>query len=1402
MAVFYAWLVAVAWLTSPASSHPAENPASIKHDYTTATSEDPLSTLPYIPPSYTPKPTEFTESFTTLKSTTTLRNDLQPKSHKDRNNLSLQDFERVVTREQSQPAIEKAISSLTNHANSTKRLDENKVFTVENDRLSGADSYKEHQQKEDASSHGISDNASKSSKISRFNLEDPRFQELIIKDQISKPSITSQPKFTREILNQTQIDEINSVKKLNEAVSQRIPKESRQESATTILDSSPPKESKLKLKRGTQSYPTFSQISPQARGESRSFFLPNTEDAAGERHFQTNPTDNQQPSQDLYGHETIQGRSTPFDFAYHVEDQHSGAQYGHNSNSDGTVTTGEYRVLLPDGRTQIVTYIADPHEGFNAKVRFEGEVQPYEPLVDDPPVYRTNTASLERDQRPQKFAQNKFVNARGTSFESERFFNELDPLQNTYRPPAFSAPFGQAFGAANLHSPQQSGKPKPLFGHFDSNDRRQSHVRTETRQTAYQPPEPQLDYQQPGVQQNFQQPDDHQVSQNHEIPLNYQQPNVQQGSQTIEIPLEYQQPNDHQVSQPPVISLNNQQPGSQNIYQQNEIQQIYQQPKIPQRHRQPQIQPDFTLPQIQHTNQKPNTVQGSKQSAIHRNNKQSSSVQGSLQPDIQQSHQPSANPYGTKQPKIKYPKPEVQQSYQKPDVQQGYQQPDLQSYQQDEIQNSYQQPRIQQSYQQPELQQTYQQPEIQSGNQQPEVQQGYQQPEISQDYHQPNIQQDFQHPDVQQGYNEPEIQEGYHQPNIHQDFQQPDIQKGKKPLEISQGYQQPEIPQGYQQPEIPQGYQQPEIPQGYQQPEIPQGYQQPEIPQGYQQLEISEGYQQPEIKEHFRPSAVLGEFSSAPPHHQPDHPSSHQGPNVHDSDEQLRPQLEFPPSIPQQGHQNLNFQSSFLGDGTRPSLQTSKPTFGSGRPHQQPDAPQRYQEPVIPHDFHGLVQTNYQGQELQQINPGPVQPNNYIQDLRQSEEASKFSHDDSFHQSIHRFRPELDSKRTHHPIYEPPQDQERYQQPHANGPDETESKYQQPGFRNENPNRPLHSNQISPKARTRLNHSKLNSKKSQRITTEHEEDVPHQIQDVFSQPDPRQKFSQPELATGVRKHVIDQFSQGPENVESLERQTLSPQYAYRNFKLRSNAEQKESQLSSAGFSEGGYLQPSLKFPGQESSYRQASARLHSNEVSKPSTRGKPEEINLSYQPNYHELTFNQPDFKETYQPPQAESTYQRPETPQKSQTPLFDSTDQQPSNHEVNQPFDLNLEYLQPKSSRPSQRPEQAYELHVQKYQPLAAQPVNGQQANLNAFHDPKLQRDDRGLTLGHDVNSTPPSSKDYNFFEGGDVSASNKPSFHNSVLALEPEIFALQPAVRQLDILPIVTSYPGDNSKGLDHSA
>lgn len=68
-----------------------------------------------------------------------------------------------------------------------------------------------------------------------------------------------------------------------------------------------------------------------------------------------------------------------YDFAYSVRDDDTGASYSHMEQRAGNKTNGEYRVSLPDGRVQVVSYVADEH-GYQAKVS-------YEPASPPPDVY-------------------------------------------------------------------------------------------------------------------------------------------------------------------------------------------------------------------------------------------------------------------------------------------------------------------------------------------------------------------------------------------------------------------------------------------------------------------------------------------------------------------------------------------------------------------------------------------------------------------------------------------------------------------------------------------------------------------------------------------------------------------------------------------------------------------------------------------------------------------------------------------------------------------------------------------------------------------------------------------------------------------------------------------------------
>merc|ERR1711951_205083 len=73
----------------------------------------------------------------------------------------------------------------------------------------------------------------------------------------------------------------------------------------------------------------------------------------------------------------------PFSYEYGGAD-HDGRHFAKTESKDEDgVVKGEYRVELPDGRVQIVSYRADPVLGYQANVRYEGEARPEPPRQED-----------------------------------------------------------------------------------------------------------------------------------------------------------------------------------------------------------------------------------------------------------------------------------------------------------------------------------------------------------------------------------------------------------------------------------------------------------------------------------------------------------------------------------------------------------------------------------------------------------------------------------------------------------------------------------------------------------------------------------------------------------------------------------------------------------------------------------------------------------------------------------------------------------------------------------------------------------------------------------------------------------------------------------------------------------
>merc|ERR1712106_72483 len=77
-----------------------------------------------------------------------------------------------------------------------------------------------------------------------------------------------------------------------------------------------------------------------------------------------------------------------YNYQYGVSDDYSGSVFSAQENRNNYDTAGEYRVNLPDGRVQVVSYSAGP-EGYVADVQYEGvaaypEAKPYVPA----PAYK------------------------------------------------------------------------------------------------------------------------------------------------------------------------------------------------------------------------------------------------------------------------------------------------------------------------------------------------------------------------------------------------------------------------------------------------------------------------------------------------------------------------------------------------------------------------------------------------------------------------------------------------------------------------------------------------------------------------------------------------------------------------------------------------------------------------------------------------------------------------------------------------------------------------------------------------------------------------------------------------------------------------------------------------------
>merc|ERR1712110_318389 len=96
-------------------------------------------------------------------------------------------------------------------------------------------------------------------------------------------------------------------------------------------------------------------------------------------------------------------KETPAVYSYQygvdAKDDYNQVRFGASESRDGYATNGQYNVLLPDGRTQTVTYtVADDYSGYIADVKYDGYAAPA-PAYKPTPAYKPAPAPAYRGKR-------------------------------------------------------------------------------------------------------------------------------------------------------------------------------------------------------------------------------------------------------------------------------------------------------------------------------------------------------------------------------------------------------------------------------------------------------------------------------------------------------------------------------------------------------------------------------------------------------------------------------------------------------------------------------------------------------------------------------------------------------------------------------------------------------------------------------------------------------------------------------------------------------------------------------------------------------------------------------------------------------------------------------------------
>ncbi|TRY73726.1 hypothetical protein TCAL_13796, partial [Tigriopus californicus] len=179
-----------------------------------------------------------------------------------------------------------------------------------------------------------------------------------------------------------------------------------------------------------------------------------------------------------------------YEYNYAVADHYSGSDFTQNEARDGYSTNGGYRVALPDGRTQIVTYtVQDGKSGFVADVRYEGEAQ----YPEEKPAYKAEykpkyapnecLSSVQSDPQKQKQLKMKtfialtLVAAASAAPAADKPEPAYKPYEPQYAPAPYKPAYKPAYKEPAYEEPPKYEYNYAVADHYSGSDFTQNEAR-------------------------------------------------------------------------------------------------------------------------------------------------------------------------------------------------------------------------------------------------------------------------------------------------------------------------------------------------------------------------------------------------------------------------------------------------------------------------------------------------------------------------------------------------------------------------------------------------------------------------------------------------------------------------------------------------------------------------------------------------------------------------------------------------------------------------------------------------------------------------------------------------------------------------------------------------------------